>query len=397
MNIIGIICEYNPFHLGHLGHIEKTKQIIKHNSSDEVAIVGIMSGNFVQRGDFAVFNKHARAKMAVSCGVDLVIEIPTPYVLQSAEGFATAGVSILDSLGICSHISFGSESGNIKALNEAAELITSKKANQITKEWLDKGLSYASAGQKAADYLMGKKSDIFKSPNNVLGIEYLKALKKLNSSIKPITVKRTGGEHDSDSGYSASALRKSFLGGSIPEKQMHSTSVEICIDETAHGRGPVSIKNAELAILSRLRMLSDFSQISGTSEGLDKRLKKYVSSETSIESILKQTKSKRYTMSRLRRVLLCAALGIKKEDAAIHPPYIRVLAMNDKGKVLLSAAQKTANKPVIIKPASAKKLNEPAKNVFELEVMATGLYVLAYQNENERKGGCEWRTSPVIV
>jgi len=401
MKTVGIICEYNPFHLGHYGQIEKTKALLNnppyYNAAEDIAVVCVMSGNYVQRGDFAVLNKHARAKMAVYSGADLVIELPAPYALQSAEGFAKAGVYILEMLGICDYLSFGSESGNINRLYEAAEIIVSEKSHALTKEWLDNGISYASAQQKAADILLGVRSDIFKSPNNVLGIEYIKAIKKIGSEMIPLTVKRTGGDHDSDTGFSASALRKSFIQNIIPVQSMTEHAAAAGMEELALGRGPVSMEKAEIAVLSRLRAIADYSDVPGISEGLERRFKRYAACEASINSILTKVKTKRYPMSRLRRVLMCAVLGIRVEDAKTLPPYARVLAMNEKGMKMLGMARDKAKMPIITKPASVNKLNESAIRIFNLEASATDFYVLAYQNENERSGGQEWRRSPVIA
>ena len=393
MKTIGIICEYNPFHHGHLNHIEKTRQII----GDDAAVICVMSGNFVQRGDFAIFNKHARAKMAICGGADLIIELPAPYALQSAEGFARAGVFILDRLGICEYLSFGSESGYVEVLYEAANAISSERAHMLTREWLEKGISYASAQQKAADAVFGKPADVFRSPNNVLGIEYIKALKRYGSSIQPVTVKRTGGDHDSDTGYSASALRKSFLSGGLPSALMPEAVLSVCMEEIESGRGPVSLKQAELALLSRLRSIKDYSDVPGTSEGLESRFEHYAKRESSVASILRGVKTKRYTMSRLRRMLVSASLGIRADDIKNDPPYARVLAMNHTGKKLLAKARKKTKLPVITKPASVYDLNETAVKLFEFEAAATDLYVLAYQKEEERKGGQEWLRSPLVI
>jgi len=401
MKTAGIICEYNPFHRGHYGHIKKTRQALSDYTGNEInrdtAIVCVMSGNYVQRGDFAILNKQARAKMALQSGADLIVELPAVYALQSAEGFAKAGVFILDRLGICQYLSFGSESGDINKLNDAADAIISERANTLTKEWLGTGISYASAQQKAADTLLGKESGIFRSPNNVLGIEYIKALKKIGSTIIPITMERTGGDHDSDTGFSASALRKSFIHENIPAQQMTVPAVSIAMEELASGRGPVSMEKAELLLLSRLRAIEDYSAVPGISEGLERRFKRYASYEVSISSIIEKVKTKRYPMSRLRRILMCAALGIKIEDAKTQPPYARVLAMNQKGIELLKIAGERAKLPIIIKPAAVNKLCELSVRIFNLEAMATDFYVLAYTSEKERTGGQEWRQSPLII
>ena len=386
----GIICEYNPLHLGHVWHIEKTRLALGENC----AIVCVMSGNFVQRGDLAIFNKHARAKAAILCGADLVLELQTPYVLSSAEGFADACVCILDSLGVCDYISFGSESGDIGALKEAAEAIASKKADSLTKEWLDTGVSYAVAQQKAADFILGERSEVLKYPNNLLGIEYIKSLNARKSSMQSITIKRTGDKHDSDTGLSASALRKMLYNGDMPWEFMPDAAVKVYMEELSAGRGPISMKQCEQAILSRLRAAKGFSELPGAAEGLEHRFMKYAMSEPSIKTFLENVKTKRYTMSRLRRMLMCACLGITVADTTKPPPYIRVLAMNRTGMDILAAARKKKRLPIIIKPASAKKLSGRASELFYKEAAATDFYTLAYPDEKKRNGGQEWRQTP---
>jgi predicted nucleotidyltransferase len=335
--------------------------------------------------------------MAVSCGADLVVELPAPYALSSAEGFARAGVYILDKLGFCDYISFGSEAGDIGVLREAAEAIVSDEADEITREWLGRGLSYASAQQKAADALMGEWSEAFKSPNNLLGIEYIKAVSAFKSSLKPITVKRAGGEHDGDTGFSASLIRKLLLSGGEPWELMPRAAAEICLKEINAGRGPVSMKHCEIAVLSRLRAAVDFSLLPGASEGLDRRFLRYAASEPTVAGILEKVKTKRYAMSRLRRLLMCACLGITADDTLSPPPYIRVLAMNRVGMGLLKSARKLARLPIITKPASVHRLHGRAAELFYKEAAATDFYVLAYPDEGNRHGGQEWRQSPAVV
>ena len=390
MKIAGIICEYNPLHLGHAAQMEKTRAAL----GADCAIVCVMSGNFVQRGDFAVFNKHARAKAAVQCGADLVLELPTPYALSSAEGFAAAGVYILDRLGVCGYIAFGSESGDIGALRDAAAAIVSGKAEMHTREWLGKGLSYAAAQQKAADAVLGAGSEVFKRPNNLLGIEYLKALAAYESPLKPITMKRSGGEHDGDTGLSAFALRKGLMRGEEPWGMTPDAAAAVFREETAAGRGPVFMVRCEQAILSRLRAAKNFAELPGATEGLGNRLMRFAGTEPAFGTILEKAKTKRYTMSRLRRMLLSACLGITAADAQEPPPYIRVLAMSHTGMSILAEARKKARLPIITKPASAKSLSGRASDLFCKEASATDFYVLSYQAENDRCGGQEWRQTP---
>jgi len=391
----GIICEYNPIHNGHLHHIDRTRQGL----GGDCAIVCVMSGNFVQRGDFAVFSKHARAEAAVRIGADLVVELPSPYALSSAEGFARAGVYILQKLGICDYISFGSESGDIEALATAATAMSSDQATSLTKQWLHDGVSYATARQKAADAVLGPLAEIFQTPNNLLGIEYIKAISETGGTLKPFTVKRTGDLHDSDTGCSGSALRKMLYHGELPWLYMPQEAAKIYMQEIAAGRGPVSMKQAELALLSRLRAAcpADFAKLPGVSEGLEHRFLRYAMSEPTITAILEQVKTKRYAMSRLRRMLMCLCLGITADDTASPPPYIRVLAMNRTGMDLLKSARYLSSLPIITKPASVHTLSEHARTLFNKEAAATDLYTLAYTDELSRYGGQEWSTSPRIV
>jgi len=387
MKTIGIIAEYNPFHAGHAHHIRETRRL----AGGECAVVCVMSGNYVQRGDFAVFEKHARAKAAVYGGADLVLELPSPYALLSAEGFALAGVSLLESLGVCGSISFGSESGDSAALARAAEAIVSPEAEATLREWLDRGYPYALAQQKAARAVLGVEADVFRSPNNLLGIEYLKAIGATGSTMQPMTVKRAGGEHDGRTGWSASAIREHLAAGRGTDGLC-----PIYKEETEAGRGPVSVQTYELAILSRLRRLDDLSNLPGISEGLDSRFLKHIASEATVAGILNKVKTKRYAMSRLRRTLICACLGITADDTSEPPPYIRVLAMNGVGAGLLREIAKSARLPVITKPASAKKLAGRAGDLFRKEAAATDFYVLGYSEAQMRAGGREWRISPAV-
>ena len=219
MKVVGIISEYNPLHNGHVYHISETKRLL----GEDTAIVCAMSGNFVQRGAPAVFSKFARATAAAVCGADLVIELPLEAALSSAEGFAMGGVKLLDSLGVCTHISFGSEEGDVRNLSEIAQALLDPKIDELIKKELERGVSYAAARQKALEKTIGEKAALIEKPNNILGIEYLKALKIIHSDMQPVTASRFGGEHDGEIGYSASAVRNALAEGNadwsiVPEK-----------------------------------------------------------------------------------------------------------------------------------------------------------------------------------
>ena len=392
MKTIGVICEYNPLHLGHANHLIRSRKAMGENS----AIICVMSGNVVQRGDFAIFNKHSRAKAAVLSGADLVVELPAPYVLSSAEGFAKAGVFILEKMGVCDYISFGSEVGNVEELSKAVEFISSDTAQMKIKSFIKSGLAYATAIQHAADELFPQGSELFNTPNNILGIEYIKALNLLKSKIKPLTVYRSGGAHDSVNGFSASRLRRLFRSDKPPWILMPRTAAAVLKEEVTEGRGPLYISDFEAALLSRLRKLEDFSAVSNASEGIERRFLRYSGVEPTIEEILKKIKTKRYPMSRIRRMLLCAALDITADDSAALPPYIRILAMNQVGAAILKKTKKISELPIITKPAAGKNLPGRAGQLLHKEASVSDFYALGYNNVSARRGRSEWTTGPYV-
>jgi len=287
VNIAGIVCEYNPFHKGHEYQIAETRRILGADSG----IVCVMSGDFVQRGEFAVFPKHARAKAAVKCGADLVVELPVPWAAASAEKFALGAVSVLAGSGVCSHLSFGSETGDISGLEETVGILSDPKINEKIAGYLQDGISYAAARQKAAEEIAGKNIGHLKSPNDILAVEYIKAIKALGVNIEPMAVRRIGAKHDgeTENGFaSASFIRESLLNGEdikdfLPEKAFSVFSREI-----EEGRGPVTLENAEVAILSRLRAMTEeeYNSLPENSEGLANRLRKNGRALGSVQEIM---------------------------------------------------------------------------------------------------------------
>ena len=382
------------FITGIYGTLKKTRDIV-----GDCAVVCVMSGNFVQRGDVAVYGKHVRAHAAALCGADLVLELPLPYALSSAEGFALGGVRLLDALGVVTHLSFGSETGETDSLQAAADCLKTGEASARIRQELKSGASYASARYLAARHLIGDAADVIKAPNNILGVEYLKALGEVSSSISPVTVRRQGTQHDKDGPQSASYIRKLLREGHAPWHMMPEQAAEIYREEAARGRSPVFMEALDTAVLSRLRMLPEetFRCLPDASEGLEDRLMRFARTEPTLRSVLEAAKTKRYALSRLRRMVLCAAIGITAEDVKQVPPYIRVLALGERGRRLLREIKKHSVLPIITKPAGAKALGEPARSLFQKQAAATDLYVLAYSSPVNRAGGQEWTASPIIV
>ena len=396
MNIAGIICEYNPMHNGHVRHISATREIL-----GDCGIVCVMSGNFVQRGDFAVMNKFARAKAAVLSGADLVIELPVPWCISSAERFAFGGVSILENIGAVTHISFGSESGDTGRLIKTAELLLNTNIDDIIRSELESGISYATARQKAAEKLAGSELPELRSPNDILAMEYLKVINKIGSKLSPIAVRRVGALHDGQAFSdtpSSSFLRDMMSLGEDIKNYVPKGVYSVATEEIYYGRCPVSAGVCDAAIMARLRSMSDddYSRLPDSSEGLGMRLKSAAIAGTCVENVLEKTRTKRYAYSRLRRMILAAYLGVTADDIKCAPPYARVLAMNDVGRQIISLINERSRIPVIIKPSKAKELDENAKRIFDLGAKTSDLYSLAYPDVSQRIGNTEYTTSPYV-
>ena len=394
MKIIGIIAEYNPFHNGHLSHIAESRKAV----ALDAAVVCAMSGDFVQRGEAAIFSKYVRAEAAVSCGADLVLELPLPWSLASAEGFARGAVGLLGALGCVDYLSFGSECGDMGVLNALTTALMDPALDIEIREALKSGVSYASARQSALAKSIGSLADHLETPNNILAVEYLKAIYDQRLRMEPLTIRRIGAGHD-EAGGSASDIRSRLSTGKPVKKLMPAKAAEIFTRETEQGRGPVFMEALETAILSRFRMLNEaaFTEIPDDAEGLGKLLYAAAREETTFDAVLSAAKSKRYALARLRRMALCAALGIKKGQAEETPPYARVLAANEKGRAALKLMTEKSAIPVVTKPAAVKDLSRECRVLFEQGSAAHDLFVLGYPAKAERRGGGDWRASPRIL
>ena len=415
MKVLGLITEYNPFHNGHLYHLEKSKSL-----SGADYTVCVMSGNFIQRGEPAIVDKWARARMAIAAGVDLVIELPLVYAMSSAEFFAYGAVKILDSMGIVENICFGSESGNIDELMEIASTLAFEPEayRNLLKSCLAEGSSYPAARQKALSgyyQSIGKKNtgydEILGSSNNILGIEYIKALLRLKSNIKPLTIKRFGNEYNSEALVgnisSATSIRNAINNNIELNKialSMPSLSLSILMEEFSNGKGPVSPCDLEGILLHYIRSTKkdDLSKGVYISEGLENRIKAASRECGSYDELIRGIATRRYTTTRIGRALFSSLIGISQREfeefnSCGGPQYIRILGFNRKGTEILKQIKKSALLPVVTKAADFKDSCNPViKRMLEIEAISTDIYVLGYKNLAFRKAGQEFTRNIVI-
>ena len=329
MKIVGILCEYNPLHLGHAKQITS----IRKHSGDDTAVVCLMSGNFVQRGYPAVFDKMLRARAALEAGADLVLELPVQYALSSAEGFAAGAVSILGKF--CDEMSFGAEHPEAGALLDTARALLSPEFSLHLRRHLDEGLSFPAARARAlAD--LGAPAELVASPNDILAVEYCKAILAQSSPMRPAPIRREGSYHDAEAdpeNPSATALRALIEQG---------REFRPYVPTDLFANAPVhTLEFGEKAILARLRTMTDaeFEALPYGSEGLWRKFMRECRQRNTLEEILTAVKSKRYTRTRLDRMAMCAFLGLTAEDLAAPAPYARVLGFNGRGREVLHLAR----------------------------------------------------------
>lgn len=334
MKNVGIICEYNPFHNGHARQLRAVRE-------QGGVCVCLMSGNYVQRGEPAIFDKWTRAKAAALCGADLVLELPVTYALRSAEGFAAGGVEILDRMGCIDGLCFGSETDDINIIMSTAKALDTPEFSQKLKKELKSGVSFPTARQLALE-AMGEDGSVLETPNAILAVEYCKALLRRNSAIQPLLIHREGDYHggtDPDA-PSASFLRtQTDWHGYVPEDAL------ACFA----GVPRHSVAAGQRAWLARLRSMeeAEFERLPFASEGLWRKVLSACRTEPTLEAIVQAAKSKRYTRTRLMRLLLCAYLGITEKMLAQPAPYVRVLAVNGRGQRVLRQAKQGGELPLL--------------------------------------------------
>lgn len=378
MSVIGIVCEFNPFHNGH-------KYLINSVKKDGDTVVCVISGNFVQRGEPAIFPKEIRVKSALMNGADVVLELPFVYATASAEIFASSAVKILDSFG-CDKIAFGTENTTINQLENAVEILLSEDFDNKIKKHLESGVSYPTARQLAFDEY-DCDCDI-SSPNNILAIEYISAIKKNNYNITPIMVNRKGADYNDDFAInefaSATHIRKLINNGSDFKKYVPDTSYEIY--KTALDSGEyLNVEKFNISALSLLRTNEIKSNIANMAEGLENRIASAIKSSSNLNKIYDKVKTKRFTHSRIRRAVLSAIMNITDADLQIPVPYCRLLGFNLSVSSKLGELAKNCKIPFVVNYSDIVSLDlDDASRVFEIENKSTDLFNLSLQ----KTGNC---------
>ena len=422
MKVTGIIAEYNPFHNGHQFHIQKAREL---TGADYIVV--IMSGDYTQRGTPAIFNKYVRAKAALLSGADLILEMPVYGSVVSAQDFASCGVNSLSATGICDCLFFGSEAGDIELLKKQAEFMSgeSEEVSALIKEGLKSGLSWPAALAKAhgtnvstanaaAENASVEKANVVQelvatTPNDILGIEYIKAINKLHSDMQPVTIKRTDpgyhSEERSGSFASATAARKAILEANydfahevLPDSLFECLAEESC--------PPITFDDFSLLLGERLlnMPLETMMNVSGMPEDLARKFYKNRMEFLKASELVAARKDRQYTYTRVNRCLLNLMLGITKDDMETFKsydmvPWLRILGFRKDAGALLSELKKNASAPIITKTANASSiLSEPDRfALFEKHLNTSELYRLSCQLRNGRSMKNEYTRSIIIV
>lgn len=396
--VAGIVAEYNPFHLGHIHMITKLRDM------GAESVVCVLGGPFMQRGEAAFLPTAVRAKAALLAGVDLVLRLPLSWATASAERFAQGGINMLAALGCVQKIAFGAECANLKQLESVANALICDDFTGILREELKKSVSFAGARAAACEKICAGASEIISTPNNILAVEYIKAIKCIKPNahrqvLQPLAIQRKGAKHDGrplDGVASASWLRREASIHGIATITPYVPKQCMPVYENAYKEGAVvDPLRFETAILARLRggTAEYFSQFAGTGEGLEKRLEDAAKAATTLDEIYTLAKSKRFAHSRVRRFTLACALQIKPCKDAL-PPFAQVLAANSRGLELLGKTKKAASIPISTSLAKLAKTGEFACVCVQTEAVAEDFY--AFCLAKPQKGGAAF-TQPVFV
>lgn len=390
--VLGIIAEYNPLHNGHIYHLQSAK-----SQTESDYVVAILTGNFTQRGNTSLLNKWEKTNVALRNGVDLVIELPTIYSISSAENFANGAIKILDTIGIVDYLAFGMENPDLTNMLKIAKTLTSEpsKYKKLLNFELDKGLSYSKSVQNAIMHFFGDASyaDYFKGSNNVLAIEYLKALRKNKSKITPIGIKREKVYYNSnkiiDEFASSSGIRRLLMRSDYADirKVTPKYSYEVLMENIKNGTYVKDIQSFSNIIFYKLRNMSldQLRNVPEVSEGLENALKNEARETNNLITFVNNVKSKRYSQNRIQRILLYILLDITIKDMEMSKkviPYIRVLGFNESGRKLLSEINWRANTITSVKRFEESNINKKYKTMLDIDKRATDIYTLGYQNNS---------------
>ena len=395
MKVVGIIAEFNPFHNGHKYLIQEAK---KKTNADFVVV--LMSGSFTQNGNVAIYDKFKRAKAAIEEGVDLVIELPTLYSISSGEYFATGAIDLLNKLNVIDYVFFGSENGDINDISDIAnvELINKEQIWKLTKEEMKKGITYAKAHENALkSYLAPSQIKELQKPNNILAIEYLKALKKTNSKIIPYTIKRRGNSisdtniEKEENFTSATSIRQYIMlkkDLKILEKYVPVDMYEIMLIQKPLLNDDI-YNIIKFNILNNMKNMQNLQGINGISEGIENKIISALSISKSYDEFIHNIKSKRYTLSSIKRMILNILLNITKNDfnkLYLNINYAHILSVSTKGKVLLSSLSKVSNVNLLTKINNKilSSLNETDKQSLDIDIFASNILSILL-NENINK------------
>lgn len=413
MKTVGIVAEYNPFHLGHKYHIKMAKE-----TTNSTHVIVVMSGNTVQRGDFAIIDKFTRASESVKNGADLVLEIPVCYSSQSAEIFAKGSIEILNALGIVDSLAFGSESDDISQIQYVADILSTENIEfqNILRGFLKEGISFPSARQKALELYIASNNisntSFLSSSNDILGIEYLKNLNRLKSNIIPYTIKRVSSTYnDTDINKlfpSATAIRKMLIEDKNPESIVNATT-EIMSEKLVKNylnNNIISLDDffseIKTVIIREQDNIINYFEVK---EGLENIILKNILQAQNLEELIEAVKSKRYTRTRIRRTLLNIFLGITKADMKkilenVDRPYTKILAFNENGRSLLKSIDYKSDErkiDIINKPASFVPQTEIQAIKYKYDNLASNLYYSKMKIYNKNRVFSDLNLSPVYI
>ncbi len=411
MKAVGLVVEYNPFHNGHKWHLSTAKKLTGCNYA-----VGVMSGNFLQRGEPAMFDKWKRAEMAIRGGVDLVIELPVPFAVRSAQYFAGGAVRLLSSLGVVSHVCFGSECEDVDLLKKISKAIDSPGVQTLFRSQIKSGYTYAHALSSSIANELSIPENLLSTPNSILGVEYIRAISKFAPSIVPVAIRRRESNyHDSqiDTPFaSATAIRQALMNQeySLLEKALPPTTLEIIMELLKLRRGPVTWLPFSSLVLAKLRIagLNFLKQLPHISEGLEYKLFHSALAATTIDELIALLKSKRYTFTRIQRLLIYVLLELTAESMDFFdktgPLYARILGFNDNGRNLLKYMANHSSIPLITKTthyldSSSKMYDQltPLQRMLSFDILATDIYSLGMPESAWRLGGWDFRLHPFYI